>query len=473
MKKILLLYIPFFFFGLALTAVAQSSDEETEDPFKNDPFFSRPLHEFFKKSAEDNDKESGQDVKHYVNRLNDNGIDYDAFLEAGPYNSSMLYSVYPNLPMIHFNRVDGLYLGLEKERMQWYNHDWFFDIPGIWPHGLIGYSFGQNEWQYIIGLEKFIGRKNHVMIGAEYHNATSTDDYWRVGLTETTLTSFFAGYDHLDYYKQRGFGAYLILRSRRFFEGGIAYSHDRFNSQQRETNFALFGSGGRYRPNPPIELVNGTPVDTLDLSSLAISGSFNPKRLVLASHFTLSLSGMVEIADPGISGSDYSFTKYTGELAAFINFEPGGVLKYRFKIGSITGAAPNFKEFQLGGLGSLRAFPYKSLPGGLTGIDHFGNQMILSNAEIQFGSPSFSKTSWINFDGFYLSLFLDSGWTSYSQELAVSNNPFTGFSEFDFSGLRHNGGAGLGSSLFRVELAWDLENISRAPVLWIRLNPTF
>lgn len=474
-----IIFIPFFLLCLMLGAFAQNSDtEEREDPFKNDPFFSKPLQEFFQKPGGNEDEKTSGDssdeaVKNRLHRLNDSGIDYDDFLEAGPYNSNMLYSQYPNLPMIHFNRVSGMFLGLKKERMQWYGNDWLLGIPSIQTHGLIGYSFAQKEWNYSIGLEKLIGRKRYMMIGGEYYNAMATDDYWRVGLTETTITSLVGGYDFLDYYKQQGYGTYIILRSKRLFEGGVSFNDAQYNSLVPETDWALFGSGNRYRPNPPVDYLSGRKVDTLNIGALTIAGSFNPKRLVLSKHFTFSLSGMVEIADPDIASSDYAYNKYVGELTTFINFEPGGVLKYRLRMGSITGYAPNFKEFRLGGVGSLRALPYKSLAGNTFGVNHYGNQMILSNAEIQFGSPSYHLNDWIDFDDFYISFFLDSGWTSYSADLAESSNPFTDFDQFHLSGLRHNGGIGIGSSLIRCELAWDLNETSRAPVFWIRLNPTF
>ncbi|MDR8391025.1 hypothetical protein NC796_07745 [Aliifodinibius sp. S!AR15-10] len=464
--------------SFSLTALGQSSDDNSgEDPFRNDPFFSKPIQEFFQNSSEDSAEEvsSNSDkeiVQYRLNQLNENGIDYDGLFEAGPYNSVSLYSLYPNLPMIHYNRVSGLFLGIENERMQWYGDNWL-EIPSIQTTGLIGYSFAQKEWNYSLGLEKLIGRKKYMMLGAEYHDAMATDDFWRIGLTETTLTSFFAGYDYQDYYKQQGYGLYVLLRSRRLFEGGVSFNDNRYSSLITKTDWALFGSGNRYRENPPIEFIFGTPVDTLNLSSLSFSGSFNPKRLVLSRHFTFSLSGMVEIADPGITSSDYDYTKYIGELATYINFEPGGVLKYRLMMGSITGNAPNFKEFQLGGVGSLRALPYKSLAGNSGSIDHYANQMILSNAEIQFGSPSYNNDSWIDFEDFYLSFFLDSGWANYSADLADNSSPFTDFDQFDFSDLRHNGGIGLGSSLIRCELAWDLNETSRSPVFWIRFNPTF
>jgi hypothetical protein len=449
-----------------IPAVASAQQKGEDDPFKNDPLFTKPLDAFFNKEQADSSEFS---AKKRVRTANEEGLDFDDLLEAGPYNSSPLYGLYPNLPMIHFNRVDALFLGIREERMQWQEESEFLGIPNIHPHGMIGYSTGLSEWQYALGLEKFIGKKKHVILGTEYHNATSTDDYWRAGLNETSLTSFLAGHDYLDYYKQRGWGTYLLFRTNRLFEGGIAYSTDRFSSLQMQTEWALFGSGGRLRPNPPVEQTNGVREDTLDISSIALSASFNPKRLLLSPAVSFSTTGTVEFGDPGIGVSDYSYTKYVAEAVTHINFEPGSVLKYRLRAGSITGDAPSMKEFQLGAVGSLRALPYKALPSGRLG----DNQMLLSNAEVQFGAPQFGDSDWIDSDDFYISIFLDSGWTSHSSDLENSNSPFTGFSDFRFSDLEHSGGFGLGSGLIRGELAWDLRNTSRAPVFWLRFNPTF
>jgi hypothetical protein len=455
----------FLLFGMAVTALGQTEQDSTsKEPFKNDPFFSAPISDFFKKSKRDT-TQSDDGIRQLVSDLNDEGLDFRGVIEAGPYNSNALYSVYPNLPMLHYNRVNALFLGVKKERMQWYHSDDWLGIPDIRLHGMIGYATGQRDWQYSLGLEKLVGKNKHVIVGGEYHDATSTNDEWRIGLNETSLTAFMGGYDYLDYYKQQGWGAYILARSERYFEGGIAFSDDRFNSMSRETDWALFGAGDRYRANPPIDIQNGFPIDTVDISSLTLSASFNPKRLVLSRNFTFAVNGIAEFADPGIgTASDFDYAKYTGEIISYVNFEPGGVLKYRLRMSSITGEAPRFKQLYLGGVGTLRALPYKSLS---------GNQMILSNAELQFGSSRFGASNWIDFDDFYLSLFLDSGWTDFDPDLIDSKAPLSGFDRFNFADLQHNGGIGLGSSFIRCELAWDLRNTARAPVFWIRFNPTF
>ncbi|NGP87884.1 hypothetical protein [Fodinibius halophilus] len=456
-----------FIVGFCGFVQAQSSSDskKTQDPFKNDPYFNDPIKKFFGGSDEDKDENHSETNDHVFTDLNAEGLDFEGVFEAGPYNSNPLYAVYPHLPMIHFNRVNSLFLGYREERMQWYDDGDWLDIPNIRMHGLLGYSTGQKDWQYSLGLEKAIGERDYIIIGGEYHNATTTNDSWRVGLNETSLTSFAAGYDYLDYYNQRGWGAYLLARSRQYFEGGVAFADDQFSSIKRETGWALFGAGGRYRSNPPVDIQNRSPVDKVNLSSIYISASFNPKQLLLTRHFSVSFNGISEYADPSFGSSEFDYTKFTGELISYLNFEPGGVIKHRLRLSGINGNAPRFKQLYLGGIGSLRALPYKSLGG--------GNEMILNNFEIHFGEPDFESKEWIDFDDFYLSLFLDSGWVNYNPKLVDANSPIGGFSDFAISELKHNGGIGVGSSLIRAELAWDLNRTSRAPVFWIRFNPTF
>lgn len=474
MIKRIFLYILLLFIGSASVFAQISSDEE--DPFKNNPFFSKPLDELLRSeekpdttgSASVGDKNTDKnEVSRYVHRINNEGLDFGGFVESGPYSSNELYASYPVMPMVHFNRVNGLFLGIREERMQWYSYNSFLDIADLHPHGMIGYSFGQDEWQYEAGLERYFGFNNRILIGAELYSSTTTDDYWRVGLSETSVTSFFAGYDYLDYYKQTGWGAYVLARSIRYFEGGVSYNQNQFNSLDVSTDFRMFGRKNLYRPNPPVEMVNGAAVDTLNVGSLTFSAAFNPKQILILPRFTFTVTGLAEFADPDYGASDYNYQKYTAELVSYLNIEPGAIIKYRFRAGSITGDAPLMKEFHLGGPGTLRAAPYKSLPAVLDG----GNKMLLSNAEIQFGSSDYWNNGWIDVDDFYLSLFLDSGWTN--NYTGPNTNALDGFSAFSVDQLEHSGGFGIGTNSFRGEIAWDLNNTDRSPVFWIRFNPTF
>lgn len=458
MAKYLIILLCFLY--IPLLGYAQHPDPD--DPFERDPIFNKSLDELFGKDDTENEEDDEND-EHYdraFRQLSRSGIDLGGNLEAGPYYSSSLYSQYPNLPTIHFNRVNGLFLGFRKERMQWHRYNSFLDIPQIQPHGLIGWGTASKEWEYAIGLEKLIGESRRFMIGGEYHNATATEDYKRVGLVESSLTSFFAGYDYLDYYNQEGFGLYVISRSRRWVETGFSYNRDTFSSLEQNTDYSLFGRSGTYRPNPPVDVMS----DEIDLDIYGLSLSLNPRNVLLANKFTMAGSIQAELADNSASEENYRFNKYRSEFRLYYNFEPGSVFKWRLQAGSITGHAPDFKDFYLGGIGTLRGSPFKFFQ---------GNQMVLSNLEIKFGSPSNYSSEWLADYNLHILLFLDSGWVTQTPELIDSTNPFEGFHRFSVSDMQHDAGVGIGSGALRFELGWPLKTFDDSPIFWVRFNPTF
>lgn len=464
MKRYILTISAFVFLLSPLALSAQQSNEE--DPFKRDPIFTRPLEDFFgiERDSTDNSDvdENGtvSETERAVRRLSVSGLDLGGSLEAGPYYSNALYSQYPNLPMIHFNRVNGLFLGLRKERMQWHRYGSFLDIPQIQPHGFIGIGTASKEWEYAAGVEKLIGENQRFMIGGEVYNATSTDDYLRTGLIENSLTSFFAGYDFMDYHKQDGFGLYAVLRTQRWFEAAFSFNSDSFSSLEQNTGYTMFGKSSSYKPNRPIDLF----ADQIDLDRYSFSVAFNPRNLLVSNHFTVSALVKAELADNSGSDENYRYNKFESILKLYYNFEPGSVLKWKLHTGGITGNAPDFKDFQLGGIGTLRGTPYKFFN---------GNQMVASNLELQFGQASGSSNEWIRDYNIHLILFLDSGWTRQVPELVDSSSPFSGFDQFSIGDMQHDAGAGIGTGAFRFEVAWPLKTFDKSPALWIRFNPTF
>ncbi len=453
-KKLLFLVI----FILPGSVFAQQTEEE-EDPFKNDPFFRKPLVEFFGDKSGEEDS-VGVDVKKRVRRLQQEGLDFDGAFEAGPYNTNPLFNQFPNLPMIHYNRVNGFFLGIKKERMQWHDQSYLFNIARFRPHGMAGIGFASGRWEYAVGLERFIGVKNRIMIGAEFHKATATEDYWRVGLTETTITSFFASYDFPDYHLKDGFGAYVAVRGKRWYEAAFSYNNDDISTLDVESRFSLFGKRSVFRQNQPIDMLT----DSTNIERFGIALAFNPKRLVMTRLFSFSAMTEIELADNSAFNNSFNYNKYLLEFVFFSNFEPGSLLKWRLRAGSITGNAPLFKQFQLGGIGTLRGSPFKFFT---------GNQMLLSNLELQFGQIAGGGNEWIDFDSMYLTFFLDSGFSRMSETLAESNNPLNDIGGFSFGDLQHDLGVGLGSDLVRAELAWPLKRFGETPAFWIRFNPTF
>lgn len=447
---IVLLLLPF-------TSAAQQGND---DPFKRDPIFNRTLDEIF---GTDNDNSvpaaEAQGTK-VVRHLTVEGLDLGGGFEAGPYYSNSLYSQYPNLPGIHFNRVNGLFLGIKQDRMQWHRTGNFLNIPQIQPHGFIGYGTASKRWDYAIGLEKLIGEQRRLMIGGEIHRAAATEDYRRTGLIENSLTSFFGAYDFMDYYKTEGFGFYTAYRTHRWFETAFSYNRNSFSSVDQTTSYTMFGRGSMYRPNPPID----QNADEIDIDSYGVAVTFNPRNVLLTNRFTFSAMIEAELSDNSATDPDYRYDKYQATLKLFYNFEPGSVLRWRMQTGGITGNIPDFKSFYLGGIGTLRGSPYKFFQ---------GNQMVVSNLEVQFGRPSGVPGRWLKDYGLHLLLFLDSGWARTTPELANSSNPFKGINNVSISSMQHDAGVGIGSRAVRFELAWPLKEFDGSPAFWIRFNPTF
>ena len=429
--------------------LAQKTDSTyKDDPFKRDPYFTKPLPELLRTPPqswpEDNITES-------VTRLSTEGID-----GSGVYQAPLIYQQYPVLPANHFNRVDGLTLGFRKDRMKWFRDDWFLDIPQINLTGTAAYSFGIDEWQYSLGLERRMGRKKHFLLGGEFHDATTTDDFWRVGINETTLTALGTSHDFLDYYNQQGFGVYAAYRTDRLFEFSLSYNNDDYDNVQQNTEFSFFGKDKNLRANQL--------VDSTEIESIAMGVSFNPKRVIMSDFFTFSADFFAEFADLDGFNNDFAFNKYETETKLFFKIDQNTNLNLRFKTGSITGHAPIQRLYELGGIGSLRARPFKAFAG--------NNQMLLANTELQFGRPD-HHTGWLDLSSFYLSLFLDSGWTHFDEDQQNRNNPFKGYKDFNFDDVENDFGIGVGSNLFRFEIAWRADNLDRAPALWLRFNPTF
>ena len=428
-------------------------EDKEDDPFKNDPFFNKPITDFFDDKPTFNVE--SEVIRRSFYQLHKKGIDYQVDLQNGPYRTSILYGVFPVLPMVHFNRVSGLHLGFNQDRMQWYNNG-FLDIPSVNVHGSIGYSFGRETWPYMVGMDIIPGRKKRFMMGGEYHNSTTTDDYWRVGLTETSFTSLFAAYDYLDYYHVEGVGAYTLLRGKRFFEIGAAFLSDEYSSANVNTRYSFFGKKKTYRPNPNIS--EGR------IQSLYLGGSFNPKELVLLPGFTFRLDLLAELAHMSYLESDYSFSRYMLESRTSLRIPPGGMFEWRFRSGMLGGDMPLQRLFEAGGIGSMRGRSYK---------EFVGNSMVLNNIQFHFGSPSHSDNEWVDLDNFRITLFLDSGWAEADNGLFDEDKPTSIFGTFSFEELRHDVGVGLGSDIIRFEMAWRTEDLESTPVMWIRFNPTF
>jgi hypothetical protein len=320
--------------------------------------------------------------------------------------------------------------------------------------GFIGYSTGQKDWQYRAAASKRFGQ--WLMFGGILTNSSTTDDHWRTGLSENSITSLVAGYDYHDYYKAEGYGVFTELELGKFISIGASYNYTTYSTLQTNTEYSFFGDGNITRINPAIDATT----DIATQESIGLKLLLNKKGYTRGI-ITNKLLVQAELSDAAFN-SDFNYNKFEITSLNYIKLDQHTLFKMRLMAGSITGEAPDFKNFALGGIGSLRATGFKF---------YRGNRMLMSNAEVIFGDLWDYDDGELEIDGLYLTLFLDSGWSDFVS--SNSNDPFSGFESFGFNTLTHNIGAGIGTGFVRLEIATPLSGSEGFTSLWVRLNPTF
>lgn len=383
-----------------------------------------------------------------------NGLSYDIF-DAYEYDHQFgNYKFIPASQSLRYNRVDALFLGLGTDFANSSSN--LYEINGLLFNGFLGYSTGQKNWQYRAGVSKPFGKT--LLFGAELMNTTTTDDYWRTSLSENTVTALVAGYDYHDYYNAEGYSAYSQLNISKFISLAASYNYTTYSSLALNTGYSVFDGGNIGRFNPAIDVTS----DQIKQESLGFKLTINKKGLtngVITSKFLAS----AELSDEAwMINNDFSYSKFELTSINYLRLDQNTFLKVRLMGGSITGVAPDFKNFALGGIGSLRASGYKF---------YTGNKMLMSNTEVVFGDIwSFNKGN-IEMNGMYFSIFMDSGWSEFVNN--TSNDPFDGFQGVKFSEFTHNIGAGVGFDILRFEAATPLAGSDGFTAFWIRFNPTF
>ena len=398
--------------------------------------------------TDDFDKEVNQ---HKVFRQS-NSLSNDLFDNYEYDNVFGTYRFLPTAQSLRYNRVDALFLGIGTD---FTNPDSkVLSIGGLDFDGFLGYSTGQSDFQYKAVVTKTIG--NSFLIGGELVNTTTTDDYWRTGLSENSITSLVAGYDYYDYYNAEGYGVYSELKLGKFISFGGSYNYTLYSSLVNNTGYSFFNGGNIERINPVLD----PSADTITQESFGFQVAIN-KTGYTKGQFTSKFMLEGELSDAGFS-NDFSYNKFEVTSVNYLKLDNNTLLKVRLMAGSITGVAPDFKNFALGGIGSMRASGYKF---------YQGNKMLLSNTELVFGDFWNFENANLDIDGLYLSLFLDSGWTDFIAN--NSNDPFTGFESFQLNQLAHNVGAGIGTGIVRFEVATPVAGSQGYTAFWVRFNPTF
>jgi hypothetical protein len=298
-----------------------------------------------------------------------------------------------------------------------------------------------------------------IELGAEGYTLTDTKDQWIISQNENTASALLIHEDFRNYFERKGFTihtAYYLKHDYWKGELTLAYLADSYDSLANKTDWALFGGNKKFRANPAI--------DPGKMRSVMLSGGISTVTKTSRAQEGWSLFGSAEFAKKNW-GSEFEFYQYIFDLRRFQPLGRYENFNVRVRVGTASGALPPQKEYELGGLGTMNAFPFKS---------DIGNRMMLVNMEFILNGNVLDDLNfwptWI-FQHVNIILTSDAGFTRTARPCAGAAQAFGGMKLNEF---QHNFGIALGNRTgsYRIGFAWRTDR--PAPVQFLlRFNRPF
>lgn len=341
-----------------------------------------------------------------------------------------------------FNRVEGHFFGLGSEKKYYWDGS-----RGYTAYGSLGWGFKSHRWRYNLGVARQFslgesgGTGSILELGIEGYSVTDSKDRWIIGTNENTVAAILIHEDFRDYFGREGFGlqaGYYLQREDLTVQLRVEYLNDKYSSLEKRTEWAVFGGNKQYRENPSIQEGKMRSIIITPALSTVSKTSRGPEGW--------SIVGTAEFSQETF-GSDFRFSQLLVDARRYQPLSRYDSFNVRFRAGTSGGRVPPQKTFELGGLSTLHARPFKS---------EAGNRMILLNAEYIVNGDFLHDLdfwpSWlmrrVNFivlgdAGFVRAAPPESGWTS-------------GFEHLRFSEFRSDVGVGLAnrSGSFRIGFVW-------------------
>jgi len=343
--------------------------------------------------------------------------------------------------IFRYNRVEGLFLGLGSEKRYYWDGRKKFNS-----YGSVGFGFRSRAWRYNLGLvRQFPLRDTNgdelLEIGVEGHNFTDSKDQWVIGVHENTAAAMLIHEDFRDYFARRGYSIHAAYYTRQDYINGelkFAFLGDRYESMVNRTEWALFGGEKLFRLNPPID-------DGVMKSMLTTVGFSTVSKTMLGQE-GWNVTGSMEFTDRKLGG-DFSFGQYMLDVRRYQPVSTYDNFNIRLRAGTAEGNLPLQKQFEIGGLSTLHAFPFKS---------EWGNRMLLMNAEYILNADFLNDIefwpSWL-MRRINILLMADAGLT---RDVPVTASWNEGFHGIRWNEFKHNVGVGFTNrnGSFRLAVVW-------------------
>jgi hypothetical protein len=409
--------------------------------------------------------EEGSVIKGYENALSAEKLSYretrKTFSRSGRTFDVPWRSEQTNLDnfIFRYNRVESLFLGLGTEKK------FYWDGEKVWnPYGSIGWGFKSHTWRGNLGLTRQYALSSDKMtsiieVGVEGYSLTDTKDQWIISQNENIAAALLIHEDFRNYFEREGYTIFSAWYSKCDYvksELKIAFLMDSYDSLVNKVDWAFFGGHKTFRINPPIEPGK--------MRSLFLSGGIGTITKTTRASEGWSVFGSAEFAKRSWS-SDFEFDQYTLDIRRFQPLGKYENFNARMRIGTSCGVLPWQKTYELGGLGTMNAFPFKS---------EIGNRMFLFNAEFILNGSILDDLNfwptWI-FQHVNIILITDAGFTRSVLPRASATDGFGGIKLSEF---RHDFGLAFGNRTGSVRIGFTWRTDHSAPVQFLlRFNRPF
>ena len=253
---------------------------------------------------------------------------------------------------LKYNRVEGFYFGASETKKYYWNGKRNYSR-----YSSFGYGTGNHRWTGLYGQDFWLGNMNRTEIGGAIFSVIGSKDNKLIDQNENTLAAFFIHEDFKDYYLTEGYNIHVSQYYNFANQFRISFSQENFRSQKKNVDWALFGGKKRFRENPKVQ--NGI------LRSFIFSF-----RHIDISDWDYFPTGWNIIADYEIAQGFTSFNRLMIDIRNYFLFLNNHSVSVRVLAGTANNELPMQKSFELGGLGTIPAFSFKSL---------HGNRMLLAN----------------------------------------------------------------------------------------------
>ncbi len=240
-------------------------------------------------------------------------------------------------PGLTYQRVDGLFLYLTESHIGRERFE-----PSV--QGRIGYGFKSERWSAAVTVLQPLLPGSRLMLKASGYGKTDFTDQTGISTSENTLAAIIFKEDFRDYYRREGGGLSVVFRGPDWFRAEGGFRADDYSSMREKTDWAI--SRGAFPVNPEIDA--GT------MRSIFAQAGIGTKWNRVDVDY--------EECGEDLLGGDFEFRRLTLQTRSRLRVNPGQHLDFRIRLGTnLSGMLPAQKRYVVGGLGTVRGYPYRSL----------------------------------------------------------------------------------------------------------------